>query len=66
MRIMAINRKREIAMTENGVQLKMQNFVDRFGDDIDDAFEAVSAIAQLPDGRWIVIDLEEFETVLRN
>lgn len=53
-------------MTENGVQLKMQNFVDRFGDDIDDAFEAVSAIAQLPDGRWIVIDLEEFETVLRN
>ena len=65
-RTVAINRKQGLVSLDDGSVLKMQNYVDRFGDDTDDPEEAVSAIAELPSGRWIVIDLTEFEHVEAN
>lgn len=62
----AISRKCKLVFLRDGEVLPMQNFVDRFGDDTDDVDEAISAIAPLPDGRWVVIDLTQFETVVRN
>ncbi len=44
-------------------ELRMQFFVDQYGEETDDAFEAVTAIAPLPDGDWIVLDLTEFDPV---
>lgn len=64
--LIAINRERGLVSLDDGSVLKMQNYVDRFGDDVDSAEEAISAIAELPNGRWIVIDLTEFEHVVRN
>lgn len=66
MKAVAINREQGSVILDCGCMVQMQNFVDRFGDDADDASEAVSAIAPLPDGRWLVIDLTEFETVRMN
>ncbi len=64
--VVAISRELGLAAFSDGSVLKMQNYVDRFGDDVDTAEEAISAIAELPNGRWIVIDLTEFEHVVRN
>lgn len=66
----AINRNQGLIFLDDGSLSKMQHFVDRFGDETDDMDEAISAIAPLNDGRWLVIDLRQFETdlepVLRN
>lgn len=66
MQAVAISRKLGTVIIDDGTELPMQNFIDRFGEDTEDAYEAVSAIAPLPDGRWFVIDLTQFETVARN
>lgn len=61
----AINREQEIVVLDCGCTLKMQNFMDRFGDDTDDPNEAVSAVA-LHGYEWLVIDLTVFVTVLKH
>lgn len=64
MQAVAINRKQGLVFLDDDSYSKMQHYVDRFGDDTDDAEEAVSAIAPLPDGRWLVIDLTQFDIVV--
>lgn len=66
MQALAINRTIGTVFLNDGSIVKMQNFVDRFGDDTDDVEEAIKAIAPLPDGKWLVIDLTQFENVVRN
>lgn len=66
MEVVAISRKCSLAFLDNGNCVPMQNFIDRFGEDTDDVEEAVSAIAALPNGKWVVIDFSQFENVVRN
>lgn len=63
--LVAINRSQELAILNCGCAVKMQNFIDRFGDDTDDVNEAISAIAP-HGGKWLVIDFSQFETVARH
>lgn len=62
----AINRTRGLVFYDDGSMAEMQYFVDRFGDETDDILEAISAVAPMPDGRWAVIDLTQFETVTKH
>ena len=57
----AISRTRRIAILEDGAIVPLGLFLDRDGDETDEIDAAVIAIAALPDGRWIVIDLADFE-----
>ena len=57
----AISRTRRIAILEDGAVIPLGALIDRDGDETDEAELAVIALAALPDGRWIVIDLAAFE-----
>jgi hypothetical protein len=55
--VVAINRKTASAVLDDGTVVKFSAMVDAFGDETDDASEAIAAIAPLPDGKWLGIDL---------
>lgn len=58
--VIAINRVRRMAVTDDDVLLHFAAMLDRDGDETDDEAEAVVAIAQHPDGTWWTIDLSAF------
>lgn len=58
--IIAINRPRRVAVTGDGREIVFTTMFDHLGDFTDDAAEAVAAVVQLPDGRWVALDLAEF------
>jgi len=62
--IIAIRRAQRVAITDLGHECALVNIFDDEGDESDDATTAVAAVCQLPDGRWIAIDLTQFEPVV--
>lgn len=61
--VVAINRRECYSMLRNQTICHWQRMFDINGDDTRDPDEAVSAVHPLPDGRWITLDLTEWETV---
>jgi hypothetical protein len=64
--IVAVNREKRFALTDRGDVCPITSFYDRFGDDTDDPFEAISAVAELDADHWFAIDLTKFEPVSVN
>jgi hypothetical protein len=60
---LAINRAEAFALLDDGSIVHFSNMFDAFGDETDDSMEAVSAVAPLPDGKWMAINLTMFEGV---
>lgn len=59
--VVAINRARRMAVTDDDVILWFDMMLDVDGDETDDIDEALVAIARHPDGKWWTIDLMAFE-----
>lgn len=57
----AVNRKAACAILDDDTVVQFVRMYDRLGAETDDFSEAASAIAELPDGKWIAIDLTCFE-----
>lgn len=63
MEIIAINRSEACAVLSTGHVIHFSVMLDRDGDETESVDDAMVAVAPLPDGRWVVIDFSEFETV---
>jgi hypothetical protein len=63
MMISAISRSKRVAITDDGIECPFTNTFDRFGEECDDASEAIIAICQLPNGDWATVDLTQFVPV---
>lgn len=63
MEVIAINRSEACAVLNTGHIVHFSLMLDGDGDETDEVSECVCAVAPLPDGRWVVIDFSEFETV---
>lgn len=63
MEVIAINRSEACAVLNTGHIANFSVMLDRDGDETDDVAEALVAVVPLPDGRFVVIDFSEFETV---
>lgn len=61
--VVAVNRKTAHAVLDDDTIVEFVSMYDAFGSETDDFSEAVSAIAELPGGKWIAIDLTCFEQV---
>lgn len=61
--IAAINLSNKTAVLEDGVTVLIDQMFDRDGEETDDPDLAISATVPLPDGRWAVILLDEYEGV---
>jgi hypothetical protein len=59
--VVAINRSDRVALTDDGAVIEWDQMFDIDGDDTDDPALALVATAELPDGRWTVIVLAEFD-----
>lgn len=64
--IIAVNREQRFALTDRGDICPIRNFFDAFGDETDEPFEAVAAIAELDADNWFSIDLTQFDPVTVN
>lgn len=60
--IVAVNRQQRFALTNRGEVCPITNLIDAFGDETDDPFEAVAAVAELDADHWFSIDLTQFES----
>ncbi len=63
MEVIAINRSEACAVLDTGHIVHFSVMLDRDGDETDDVAEALVAVAPLPDGRFVVIDFSDYETV---
>jgi len=63
MEVIAINRLEACAVLDTGHIVHFSVMLGRDGDETNDVSECVCAVAPLPDGDWVVIDLTQFETV---
>jgi hypothetical protein len=63
MNAVAVNRSKGFVLLDDGTVVQLDQMFDIFGDETDDAAEAVSATASLPDGRWMAIDLVAFDPI---
>lgn len=61
MDVVSINRGKRLALTDDDAVLRFVLMLDRDGDETEDVDEALVAIVQHPNGRWLVIDLTAFE-----
>lgn len=61
--IAAINLSNKTAVLDDGVTVVIDQMFDQDGDETDDPDIAVSAVVPLPDGRWAVVLLDEYEGV---
>lgn len=61
---MTVNRAAREFTLDDGTVCPITNLYDWEGDETEDPAAAVSAVGQLPDGRWATIDLREFEPEL--
>ena len=59
--VVAINRARRMALTDDDAVLRLEILLDEDGDETDDIDDALVAIAQHPNGKWWAIDLTAFE-----
>lgn len=57
----AIHFGQRIAVLEDGSTLPLKTLLDSDGEETDSIEDAVSAVAPLPDGRWVVIEFGAFE-----
>lgn len=65
-RPVSMSKKHGVIFFEDGSWSKMQNFVDKYGEDTDDINEAVSAVALLSNGHWLVVDFSEYQEFVRH
>ena len=56
-----MNRAKRFALTDRGEVCQITNLFDAYGDETDDPFEAVAAVAELDASHWFSIDLTQFE-----
>lgn len=63
--IEAVNRNEGLALLNDGSVISIDTWQDESGDECDPA-QAAFAIAPLPDGKWIWIDLQAFHPVKTN
>jgi hypothetical protein len=63
MEIVAVNRAERFALTDSGDICPITNLFDAFGDETDDASDAVAAVARIDADHWFTIDLTQFEPV---
>lgn len=61
MDVVSINRGKRLALTDDDAVVRFALMLDCNGDETEDVDEALVAIAQHPNGRWLVIDLTAFE-----
>jgi hypothetical protein len=61
--IAAINLSNKTAVLDDGVTVLIDQMFDQDGEETDDPDLAVSAVVPLPDGRWAVVLLDEYEGV---
>ena len=61
----AVNRNERLALLDDGTVINIEAWQDESGDECDPA-RASFAIAPLPDGKWIWIDLQAFHPVKSN
>lgn len=63
--VAAINFDEGIMVLEDETVLQIDSMYDDDGEEIDDPDLAVTAIAELPDGRWLSVDLNCFERLTK-
>lgn len=61
--ITAINRTEACSILDTGQIVHFSVMLDAEGNETDDVSDCTVAVAPLPDGRWVVVDMSEFETV---
>lgn len=52
--------KRKVLLTD-GTVVNMDTLIDAHGDDTDDLCQATVAICPLPNGKWIVVEFQNYE-----
>lgn len=57
----AVNVQRGLILLDTNETVEIDTMIDADGDETDDPDLALAALAPLPDGRWIVVDLTAFE-----
>jgi hypothetical protein len=55
------SRSNRLAITNRDEVCAISKFLDDLGEETDDPAEAIFAIGELPDGRWFLVDLREYE-----
>ena len=63
MKIVAINKKNKLAITDCNIACGVQTWIDSEGEETDDVDAAVCAVVPLPNGQWASVDLRNFENV---
>lgn len=61
MNVEVVNLTKRLALLDDGRSCRVDTLLDADGDETDEPRDAVVAILALPDGRWGVIDLRDFE-----
>lgn len=56
----AVHLRRRLALLTTGEVVKLESFVDQFGDETDEPEEAIAAVGPMLDGTWIRVDLTKF------
>lgn len=51
---------RRVAVLEDGTEIPLETLLDCDGDETEDLDDAVVAVAPLPNGKWVTIDLTAF------
>lgn len=59
-----MNQQTGIVWLDTDEECLITNLYDAFGEETDDFDEAVSALAPLADGRWLVIDLTQYDSMV--
>lgn len=58
----AVNRVLGLILLDTDETVEIDTLLDADGDETDDPQAAVAAVAPLPNGRWISVDLAAFES----
>lgn len=64
--VIAVNRSARLALTDADEAVPLTIFLDEDGEDTSDALGAAIGIGQTRSGKWLAIDLREFEAVTVN
>lgn len=59
--IVAVNVKQRLAVTDAGETFSLETLFDADSDETDDVEAARSATGRHPSGRWVALDLDDFE-----
>jgi len=59
--VAAVHRVQGVAVLTDGTTLTIESFYDAEGEQTEDRGTATAGIAELPSGKWILINLSSFE-----